>query len=175
MRILIALTGHEIDHDIVAAVAQTYDPERDEIVALHVAHPREARATYERVESTDTAARGADLSAMSSDRAPAGPTEGAEQAVERLNAEFADHVKLIGGQTLAAFTVERDLVLNDDAAQAIIDAVGEHSIDAITMGTRSKRSRLASALLGSEAEKVIREVTVPVTVVKEGTLAPTNA
>jgi nucleotide-binding universal stress UspA family protein len=174
MRILIALTGHEIDDDIAAAVAQTYDANRDQIVAIHVAHPREARATYERVESTDTAARGADLSAMSSDRAISGPTEGAEQAVERLNAEFSDHVKLLSGQFLSAFTVDQDLLLNADAAAAIIDAVGGHSIDAITMGTRSTRSRLASALLGSEAEKVIREVTVPVTIVKEGTVAPAS-
>lgn len=169
MRILIALTGHEIDNDIAATAAQMFDPSRDQIVAVHIAHPREARATYERVESTDTAARGADLSAMSSDRAIAGPAEGAEQAVERLGAEFRDHVKLVTTKFLSDFTVEQDLVIDDDAADGIINAVGQHSIDAITMGTRSKRSRLASALLGSEAEKVIRNVSVPVTIVKEGT------
>ncbi len=171
MRILIALTGHEIDDDIAATAAQMFDAGRDQIVAVHVAHPREARATYERVESTDTAARGADLSAMSSDRPLAGPTEGAEQAVERLGAEFRDHLNSITTKHLSGFTIEQDLIINDDPADAIIEAVGTHSIDAIAMGTRSKRSRLASALLGSEAEKVIRHVSVPVTIVKEGTAA----
>lgn len=171
MRILIALTGHEIDDDIAATAAQMFDAERDQLVAIHVAHPREARATYDHVESTDTAARGADLTAMSGDRAPAGPTEGAEQAVERLGAEFRDHVKLLTSKFLSGFTIEQDLVINDDPADAIVDAVGQHSIDAITMGTRSKRSRLASALLGSEAEKVIRRASVPVTIVKEGSAA----
>lgn len=172
MRILIALTGDEIDDDIAATAARMLDPQRDQIVAIHVAHPREARATYGHVEATDTAARGADLSAMSSDRAPAGPTEGAEQAVERLVAELRDHVKLLSSKHLSGFSVEQDLVINDDAADAIVAAVDQHSIDAITMGTRSKRSRLASAILGSEAEKVIRQASVPVTIVKEGS-APT--
>jgi len=174
MRILIALTGDEIDHDIAATVAQMFDAERDRVMAVHVAHPREARATYERVESTDTAARGADLSAMSSDRPPTGPAEGAEQAIERLGSEFADHLKMISHQRLAGFTVEHDLVISDDPAEAIVEAVTRYSIDAITMGTRSKRSRLTSALLGSAAEKVIRDVSVPVTVVKEGTVAASD-
>ena len=36
MRILIALTGHEIDDDIAATVAQMFDSERDQIVAVEV-------------------------------------------------------------------------------------------------------------------------------------------
>ena len=171
MRVLIALTGHEIDDDIAATAARMFDAGRDQLIAVHVAHPRETRATYERIEATDTAARGADLDAMSSDRALAGPTEGAEQAIERLNAEFRDHVKLSITKFLSGFTVEQDLLINGSVSGAIAEAVERHSIDAIVMGTRSKRSRLASALLGSDAEQVIREVQVPVTVVKEGTAA----
>jgi len=170
MRILIALTGHEIDEDIAATAALMFDPGRDQIVAVHVAHPRETRATYERLESTDTAARGADLSAMSSDRAISTPTEGAEQAADRLRSEFSDHVKLIVSKHLSGFAIEQELLIDDDPADAIVEAVSAHSIDAITMGTRSKRSRLAAALLGSQAEDVLRRVTVPVTIVKEGTV-----
>ena len=170
MRILIALTGHDIDEDIAATAARMSDPGRDQIVAVHVAHPRETQATYERVESTDTAARAADLSAMTTDRAVSGPTEGAEQATQRLEAEFNDHVKLITGRHLAGFNVEQALIINGDVADGVTDAVDAHAIDAVIMGTRSKRSRLSSALLGSEAEKVLRQVMVPVTVVKEGTV-----
>jgi len=164
-----ALTGHDIDDDIAAVVARMFDAERDEIVALHVAHSREARATYGHLESTDTAARGADLSAMTSDRAVATPTEGAERATERLSAEFSDHVKLLTSKFLPGFSIEQDLVIEDDPAKAIASAVDRHSADAITMGQRSKRSRLAAALLGSETEQVLRHVSVPVTIVKEGT------
>jgi nucleotide-binding universal stress UspA family protein len=175
MRILIALTGHEIDDDIAATVARMYQPERDQVIAVHVAHPREARATYERVEATDTAARSADLSTMTNDPVIAAPTEGAEQAGERLEAEFGDHVSLLKSKLLADFTVEHELLVDDDAADAIAKAVDEKSVDAIVMGTRSKRSRLASALLGSEAEKVLRRVDVPVTVVKEGSATRASA
>jgi len=174
MRILIALTGHDIDEDIAAAAARMFGAAGNQIIAVHVAHPRDARSTYERLESTDTAARGADLSAMTSDRSLAGPTEGAEQAVARLQSEFADHVELLTSKYLAGFEVERHLVVNTSAADAIVDAVSSYSIDAVTMGSRSARSRLTAALLGTETESVIRRVMVPVTVVKQGTVAATS-
>ncbi|MDA0351652.1 MAG: universal stress protein [Chloroflexi bacterium] len=136
MRILIALTGHDIDEDIAAAAARMFGAAGNQIIAVHVAHPRDARSTYERLESTDTAARGADLSAMTSDRSLAGPTEGAEQAVARLQSEFADHVELLTSKYLAGFEVERHLVVNTSAADAIVDAVSSYSIDAVTMGSR---------------------------------------
>jgi len=175
MRILIALTGQDIDEDIAATAGRMADPGRDQIVAVHVAHPRETRSTYENVESTDTAARGADLSTMTGDRPISGPAEGAEQATERLQAEFNDHVKLLAGRHLSGFTLEQELIVDSDVANGIVSAVKRHAIDAVTMGNRSSRSRLAAALLGNEVEKVLRNVSIPVTVVKEGSASSVAA
>jgi len=171
MRALIALTGHEIDNDIAAAAARVLDPARDQIVALHVIHPRELNVTADRGRSLGVSGRAADGLHVSQQMAEPPLAENSVQAAERLEGEFHDHVEILRHQYLSAFTVEEEVRVHDDPAEAIEAAVKDLGIGGVAMGTRSKRSRFARALLGSCAEGVMRHVDVPVLVVKEGTVA----
>jgi nucleotide-binding universal stress UspA family protein len=85
--------------------------------------------------------------------------------------ELRDHVEELKRTYLENFTVDFDVIVSDDPADAIVKAVEEHGIGGLAMGTRSKRSRFAAAVLGSAAEEVVRRVSVPVLIVKEGTVA----
>jgi nucleotide-binding universal stress UspA family protein len=167
MRALIALTGHEIDHDIAAAAARVLDPARDQILAIHVVHPREVEGTPDRSRIVTT---GASTGALPPRVMPA-LAEDATQAVQRMEDELRDHVEELKRTYLENFTVDFDVIVSDDPADAIVKAVEEHGIGGLAMGTRSKRSRFAAAVLGSAAEEVVRRVSVPVLIVKEGTVA----
>ena len=171
MRALIALTGHDIDNDIAAAAARVLDPARDQIVAMHVVHPRELNATADRGRSLGIAGRAADGLTVSHQQSEPVLAENTGQATARLEGEFHDHVQILKHEYLSAFTVEEEVRVNSDPAEAINAAVKELGIGGVTMGTRSKRSRFARALLGSAAEGVVRHVNVPVLIVKEGTVA----
>lgn len=171
MRALIALTGHEIDNDIAAATARVLDPARDQIIAMHVVHPRELNVTADRGRSLGVSGRAADGLTVSRELAEPVLAEDTVQATERLEGEFHDHVQVLKRDYLSAFSVEEDVRVNSDPAEAIRVAVTELGIGGVAMGTRSKRSRFARALLGSAAEGVVRHVNVPVLIVKEGTVA----
>ncbi|MBT5773258.1 MAG: universal stress protein [Dehalococcoidia bacterium] len=171
MRALIALTGHDIDNDIAAAAARVLDPARDQIVAMHVVHPRELEVTADRGRSLGISGRAADGLTVSRELAEPVLAENTVQATERLEGEFHDHVQILKHEYLTEFTVEEDVRVNSDPAEAIGAAVKELGIGGVAMGTRSKRARFARALLGSAAEGVVRQVNVPVLIVKEGTVA----
>ncbi len=171
MRALIALTGDDIDNDIAAAAARALDPARDQIVAMHVVHPRELEVTADRGRSLGISGRAADGLTVSRELADPILAEDTVQATERLEGEFHDHVQILKHQYLTDFTVEEDVRVNSDPAEAIEAAVKELGIGGVAMGTRSKRSRFARALLGSAAEGLVRQVNVPVLIVKEGTVA----
>jgi nucleotide-binding universal stress UspA family protein len=173
MRALIALTGHEIDRDIAAAAARVLDPERDQILAIHVAHPREVDATVNtgRVGAV-RATQGVHVTQQLSEPALA---ENTGQAAERLEAEMRDHIEELKSDFLSAFTVDFDVIIDADPADAIVKTVEDRGIGGVVMGTRGKRSRFASALLGSCAEEVVRRVQAPVLIVKEDTVANAGA
>jgi nucleotide-binding universal stress UspA family protein len=171
MRALIALTGHEIDSDIAAAAARVLDPGRDQILALHVVHPKEIEATADpgRIGAVHgQAAHGLRVSQQLAEPALA---ESTGQAVERIEAEMQDHIEELKVSHLTGFTVEFDVVIEKNPAEAIAEIVGTQGIGGVAMGTRSKRSRFSRALLGSVAQDVVRHVQVPVLIVKEGTVA----
>lgn len=164
MRALIALTGHEIDRDIAAATARVLDPARDQILAIHVVHPRE-------VEVTVNTGRVGAVTGLGVTQQMAEPSlaEDTGQAVQRVEDEMRDHIEELKHEYLSAFTVEFDVIVNKDPGDAIVEIVEEQNIGGVAMGTRGKRSRFARALLGSCAEDVVRRVQAPVLIVKEGT------
>jgi nucleotide-binding universal stress UspA family protein len=171
MRALIALTGHEIDNDIAAAAARVLDPARDQILALHVVHPKEIEATGDPGRIGAIAGQAADGLRVSQQLSEPALAENAGQAVERIEAEMHDHIEELKLQYLKDFTVEFDVMIEKDPANAIAEAVSAQGIGGVAMGTRSKRSRFSRALLGSVAQEVVRHVQVPVLIVKEGTVA----
>ena len=170
MRVLIALTGHEIDRDIAAAAARTLDPARDQILAVHVVHPREVEATVIRGSGHRPVFGDGSLPVSRGVTDPA-LVEDAGQAFQRVEDEMRAHVEDLKRQALDDFTVDFDVIIDGDPADAIVAAVEDQGISSIVMGTRSKRSRFTSALLGSCAEDVIRRTSAPVLIVKEGAVA----
>jgi nucleotide-binding universal stress UspA family protein len=57
--------------------------------------------------------------------------------------------------------VQPQVVVNDDPADAILRHAAEHDIDLIAMATRS-RGGLERLLLGSVADRVVRQAGIPV-------------
>ena len=174
MLALMALTGHEIDHDIAAATARVLDSARDQILAVHVVHPREVEATANRGSALhrQTLDEGSPVIREFADPVLA---EDAGQAVQRVEDEVHDHVKDLQSAHLSDFTVDYEVIIDKDPAGAIIAAVEERAIGGVVMGTRGKRSRFSSAVLGSCAESVIRGTMAPVLIVKEGAVADVPA
>jgi nucleotide-binding universal stress UspA family protein len=60
--------------------------------------------------------------------------------------------------------VHKLVEIGDDAASAIVEAAQRHRCDLIVMGSRG-RGRIAAALLGSQAQRVLATSKVPVLVV----------
>lgn len=174
MRALIALTGHEIDNDIAAAAARVLDPSRDQILALHVVHPKEIEATADSGRVGAIAGQAADGLRVSQQLAEPALAESAGQAVQRIEAEMKDHVEELKLTYLKDFAVEFDVIIEKNPADAITEIVSTQGIGGVAMGTREKRSRFSRALLGSVAQDVVRNVQVPVLIVKEGTVAGVN-
>lgn len=56
-------------------------------------------------------------------------------------------------------------ILDGDAAPSLLEAARQYSVDAIVIGTHGRRG-LERLFLGSVAEKVVREATVPVAVIR---------
>jgi nucleotide-binding universal stress UspA family protein len=169
MRALMALTGHEIDRDIAAATARVLDPARDQILALHVVHPREVEVTVTSGQIGSMAGRAGEGLRASPELAEPSLAENTGQAVQRVEDEMRDHIEELKRDFLGGFEVNFDVVINKDPADAIVEIAEEQRIGGIAMGTRGKRSRFASALLGSCAADVVRRADAPVLIVKEGT------
>lgn len=175
MLALMALTGHEIDRDIAAAAARVLDPKRDQIVAVHVVHPREVQST---VNTGRLAVMDISLSSSvraSGQRPEPSFAEDSGQAVQRLEDEMRDHIEELKQDFLSDFSVEFDVIIEKDPADAIVEAAEQRAAGGIVMGTRGKRSRFSSALLGSCAADVVRRSDAPVLIVKEGTVAGVTA
>ncbi len=96
--------------------------------------------------------------------------EGRDQAVARVHAEKAVYLESLA--PLLGELPYECIVEVGEPAETIVDETQRLGAGGIVMGTRSKRSRLGSAVFGSVAEEVVRAANVPVLVVKEGTVAP---
>lgn len=171
MRALMALTGHGIDRDIAAATARVLDPTRDQILAVHVVHPREVEGTVDPGRVGALAGRAGLGLRATPEMAEPSLAEDAGQAVQRVEDEMRDHIEALKTEFLGDFSVEFDVIIDKDPADAIVEIVEKEGIGGVAMGTRGKRSRFSAALLGSCAEDVVRRVQAPVLIVKEGTTA----
>lgn len=167
MRVLLALTGHEIDRDIAAAAAQMLEPTRDQILAVHVVYPREVESTVD-VGSGHRPALGDEGVPVGGKLIDPVVVEDSGQASQRVEDEMRDHVEALKRDFLGDFTVDIDVIVDEDPADAIVAVVEDQAIDSVVMGTRRNRSRFTSAVLGSCAEAVVRRAVAPVLIVKEG-------
>ncbi|MFB6141382.1 MAG: universal stress protein [Halosimplex sp.] len=93
-----------------------------------------------------------------------------ESFVERIEAEcdraVEETARLVGDDV----RVER-AVVEGTPAEAILDYVDDHGLDAVAMGTRGRRG-LARVVSGSVAQHVVRHARVPVLTVRETEAEP---
>ncbi|WP_246983871.1 universal stress protein [Halorientalis marina] len=139
-RILVPVDGSEQAMD-AASFAMAEYPDA-ELVLLHVINPTEAGYSAQ-----------ASIPSFSEewyDRAK----EQAEELFEEIRAEANE----------SAVTVSSDIVVGKPA-RAIVEYADDHDIDQIVMGSHG-RSGVTRILLGSVAESVVRDSTVPVTVAR---------
>lgn len=90
-----------------------------------------------------------------------------------LPAELDEAERARGGDALAEFTKKipelhglrhKDIVLSGPAAESIIEAARNHAVDLLVMGSQG-RSGIKKLVLGSVAEKVVRNLHCPVLVI----------
>lgn len=86
---------------------------------------------------------------------------------QRQNAEsyLAEHVKQTLGSVADRLTIKH-LIVESHPVEAILQTVEDEKVDLIVMGTHG-RTGLQRLYLGSVAERVVRESTVPVFIVKQ--------
>jgi nucleotide-binding universal stress UspA family protein len=171
MLAVVALDGGSSDRDVVAAAAFVLHPDRDEVRLLTVLDESEVEETRggARISATlPQATSGGRPLPIAQAGAPV--AEGRDQAIARVR---SDHITYLEGLAPLLGAIPYKCVVEiGDPAEKIVELAKELDAGGIAMGTRSKRSRLRSAVFGSVAEEVVRTSPVPVLVVKEGIAAP---
>ena len=105
---------------------------------------------------------------------PVAPTvEGRDQAIARVRSERVVYLEALAEELLDGLPYKCIIEIGEPA-EKIVEVAEHEGAGGIAMGTRSKRSRFASAVFGSVAEAVVRAANVPVLVVKHGTVVPTD-
>jgi nucleotide-binding universal stress UspA family protein len=171
MLAIVALDGGPADRDVVAAAAFVLHPDRDEVRLLTVLDESEVEETRGRARISATlpqATTGGQTLPITQASVPV--AEGRDQAVERARIEHTTYLEKLA--PLLGDIPYKCIVDIGEPAEKIVEQAKELDAGGIAMGTRSKRSRLRSAVFGSVAEEVVRTSPVPVLVVKEGTAAP---
>lgn len=89
------------------------------------------------------------------------------QALERARTEREEALLRLASGELEGLSVQVHVLSDDDTASAIAKYGPEIEADMIAVGTHG-RSGLTRALMGSVAEKIVRQSELPVIVVREG-------
>lgn len=86
------------------------------------------------------------------------------QAMERARSEHFDYLRAVASAYFPGREVEAEVEFSDDPAGAIRGHAADIGADVIAVGSHG-RSGISRALMGSVAEKLVREAGVPVLVV----------
>lgn len=140
--VLVPVDGSEPSWNALAYAADQFSEE--ELVVYHV------------VSSLDVAYE-AEREVMAGQR-----TEAITDAEHRADELFEEAERRLDDADVEV-TTDTDV---GTPARAIVEYVQDHDVDHVAIGSHG-RSGIARAVLGSVAEKVLRHVSVPVTVVEE--------
>lgn len=170
MRILIALDDSEQAPGVAATLAPWLTSTNAEVhvtTVLDMSHVRAATQGGRPVFQATPAFGGA--SPVQPPGPPAAETHG--QALERAHTEREEELMNLVSGSLAGLEVKVHVLSDDDTAEAVARYAAEIEADMIAVGTHG-RSGLTRALMGSIAERIIRESSVPVIVVTPGMHPP---
>ena len=166
MRVALALDGTETGMRALAATSSWLQSTGAELTVIHVPKERDAHETARGTKFTHALTpvgliSGQNLHAyepltgLAEDRSQA-ITRVRLEWVERLRSEIATHVPGLSATAIVH--------VSDNVASAIIRSATEASAEVIVVGTHG-RTGIGQAILGSVAERVVRDATIPVLVV----------
>jgi nucleotide-binding universal stress UspA family protein len=144
--ILVPIDGSEASRHAAQAAAELARVHKARLTALHVAPPYKLDVHEEQGVSSDFVTPD-DYTAREKIKG---------QAYLAYVAELAAKVDVAG---------EGHVVLSGDPAEAIVEAAGRHGCDTIVMGTHG-HTGIKKMLLGSVAQKVLVNSTIPVLVTR---------
>lgn len=166
MRILIALDDSEQAQGVTDALAPWLKETNAEVHVISVVDMSHVRAASKGGAPTFQATPA--FGGISRTQPPgpqAAETHG--QALERVHTEREEALQALVGASLEGLNANVHVLSDDETAKAIAKHALEINADMIAVGTHG-RSGLSRALMGSIAERVIREAEMPVIVVKSG-------
>lgn len=178
MRVLIALDGSKTGERAATAVAAWAHSARVELHLISVVHPDDLHGTTQRVRPAEfyspPGTESGHIPPVSSDFAGQVLVPGAdpepraletrEQTLERARTQRADYLHAIASNYFDGLSAEVHVEFSEQVAAAIVKAAAGLGVDFIAMGTHG-RSGVRHVLVGSVAEQVLRQSTVPVLVV----------
>lgn len=164
MRALIALD--EGSERVAAAVGSWTQSEGVAVKLLWVLEPKDVHATAAPSGFTHALTPAGQPSGqlLNVSEPPPRLAEDRSQAFARSTAEHNDYLIGVAERYLPGVPAEVEVRVGEDIAAVIIEEAGVHGADVIVMGTRS-RTGISRALLGSIAERVVRDSPVPVLLV----------
>lgn len=187
MRILIACDGSEIGESAAAAVARWKSGDGAEVQLVTVIDPTDLHGVSRSHGASSlfigpataqgrvvpSPGRGISIpghmGTLTPEFEPDSPSatpqaEDKTRAVERAEWEHFDYLRAVADCYFPGQEVAVAVEFSDDAAEAIREHAEKVHADVIAMGSHG-RSGLSRALMGSVAEKVMRDAAVPVLIV----------
>lgn len=166
MRILIALDDSDQAAGVAEALAPWLKRTNAEVHVTSVLDMSKVRAAT-RAGAPTFQATPAVAGSTTVQPPPAPAAESHGQALERAHTEREEALLSLVDASLAGVDARVHVLSDDDTAQAVAQYGLEIKADMIAVGTHG-RSGLSRALMGSIAERIIRESELPVIVVKPG-------
>jgi nucleotide-binding universal stress UspA family protein len=173
MRVLVAIDRGDVSEEIVAAVAHLVDA-TDQAHLLTVVHPDETLETVSHsggAHRTERTVIATPTGVLSSERSVPIAAEDSTQAVQRVRTEHVAYLSGLAERLLPEVECHSHVEVGEDPAETIVREAARLEVHGIAMGTRD-RGAVSRTLLGSVAEKVLRNADVPVLIVREGLTIP---
>lgn len=166
MPVALALDGTETGMRALAAAASWLQTTGAELTVIHVLKEGEAHETARGSKFTHALTPVGMSSGQSLHAAEplTGLAEDRSQAIARVRTEWIDRLKAEVATHVPGLPAAAVVHVSDDVADAIVESAREANAEVIIVGTHGRKG-LSHAILGSVAERVIREAAVPVLVV----------
>lgn len=165
MRVLIAYDGGDAGDRAMAAISNWATSTQAEVHLLTVLHPGDIHDTsYGHIVHALTPAGTPSGQMLRTTEPLPAIAESRSQAVAGALSEAEERLRDLATRLLPGLEVQVHADINEHTAEAIIDAGARLEVELIAVGTHG-RTGLGHALMGSVAERVIRQSPIPVLVV----------
>lgn len=165
MRVLVAYDGGKAGERALAAMASWAKETSPELHLLTVLHPSSVRDTAVPGESHALTPAGTSAGQLLHADPPLPVmAETRSQAFDGARTRAEDQLRVVAGKYFEGLDVTVHAEIAEAAADAIIQSGTRLDVQLIAVGTHS-RTGISHALLGSVAERVVRQSPIPVLVV----------